>query len=120
MSTGIRAVSDEQVGAFRRDVEEAGTRDRSPWHQDRPYYCIDGSQTVSFWIPLDAVARPSTLESAAGSPARRRAFSLRLVGDDVRCAPRPHRTSPPFDELEGVLAPGAPLEHPLFPVLWRG
>ena len=164
-------------------VKEAGTLDRSPWHQDQPYYCIDGSQTVSFWIPLDPVARPSTLEfvagshadgrwymprsfvkgtpmvfeegalaevpdieadrgaweirgwelepgdavafnmltlhGAAGSPARRRAFSLRLVGDDVRFAPRPHRTSPPFEELDGVLAPGAPLEHPLFPVLCR-
>ncbi len=164
-------------------VKEAGTRDRSPWHQDQPYYCIDGSQTVSFWIPLDPVARPSTLEfvagshaegrwfmprsfvrgtpmvfedgalaevpdieadrsawdirgwelqpgdavafnmltlhGAAGSPSRRRAFSLRLIGDDVRFAPRPHRTSPPFDELAGALAPGAPLDHPLFPVLWR-
>jgi hypothetical protein len=37
----------------------------------------------------------------------------------VRFAPRPHRTSPPFEELDGVLAPGAPLDHPLFPVLWR-
>jgi ectoine hydroxylase-related dioxygenase (phytanoyl-CoA dioxygenase family) len=161
-------------------VKEAGTLDRSPWHQDQPYYCIDGSQTVSFWIPLDPVARPSTLEfvagsqaegkwymprsfvkktamvfdegaleevpdvdadrdafdikgwamepgdavafnmltlhAAAGSPARRRAFSVRFVGDDVTWAPRPHRTSPPFDEVE--LAAGAPLDHPAFPVVW--
>jgi ectoine hydroxylase-related dioxygenase (phytanoyl-CoA dioxygenase family) len=161
-------------------VKEAGTLDRSPWHQDQPYYCIDGTQTVSFWIPLDPVERPSTLEfvagshaegrwfmprsfvkgtpmvfeegalaevpaidadrdawpivgwpmqpgdavafdmltlhAAAGSPTRRRAFSLRLVGDDVRWAPRPHRTSPPYDEVD--LEAGAPLEHPAFPVLW--
>src|SRR3954462_7946111 len=50
-------------------VKEAGTKDRSPWHQDQPYYCIDGAQTVSFWIPLDLVARPSTLEFVAGSHA---------------------------------------------------
>lgn len=164
-------------------VKEAGTLDRSPWHQDQPYYSIDGRQTVSFWIPLDPVLRPSapefvagsdtkgrwymprsfvkgtpmvfeegaleevpeidagrdawpivgwemqpgdavafdmlTLHAAAGSPTRRRAFSLRLVGDDVRWAPRPHRTGPPFDELDGVLEAGAPLEHELFPVLWR-
>jgi hypothetical protein len=50
-------------------VKEAGTLDPSPWHQDQPYYCIDGSQTVSFWIPLDPVARPSTLEFVAGSHA---------------------------------------------------
>jgi hypothetical protein len=36
----------------------------------------------------------------------------------VRWAPRPHRTSPPFPELEGVLGAGDPLDHPLFPVLW--
>ncbi len=163
-------------------VKEAGTLDRSPWHQDQPYYCIDGAQTVSFWIPLDPVQRPSTLEfvagshlgswfmprsfvegtsmvfeegaleevpdieadresweirgwamnpgdaiafnmltlhAAAGSPRRRRAFSVRLIGDDVRYAPRPHRTSPPFPELDGTLEPGAPMEHPLFPVVWR-
>src|SRR3954451_15622715 len=23
-------------------VKEPGTLDRSPWHQDQPYYCIDG------------------------------------------------------------------------------
>jgi ectoine hydroxylase-related dioxygenase (phytanoyl-CoA dioxygenase family) len=160
-------------------VKEPGTLDRSPWHQDQPYYCIDGAQTVSFWIPLDPVARPSTLEfvagshggawhmprsfvkktamvfdegaleevpdvdadreafpikgwamqpgdavafnmltlhAAAGSPARRRAFSVRFVGDDVTWAPRPHRTSPPFDDVE--LQAGAPLDHPAFPVVW--
>ena len=164
-------------------VKEAGTQDRSPWHQDQPYYPIDGSQTVSFWIPLDPVAEPSrlefvagshaegrwfmprsfvrktpmvfdegaldevpdidadrsawpivgwamqpgdavafnmlTLHGAAGSPTRRRAFSLRVVGDDVTWAPRPHRTSPPFPELDGVLGAGDPLDHELFPVLWR-
>src|SRR5918998_1207463 len=141
-------------------VKEAGTLDRSPWHQDQPYYSIDGRQTVSFWIPLDPVSRPSTLEfvggshaggkwymprsfvkgtpmvfdegaleevpdieadraawpilgwgmepgdavafsmltlhAAAGSPTRRRVVSVRLTGDDVTWAPRPHRTSPPY------------------------
>jgi hypothetical protein len=164
-------------------VKEAGTLDRSPWHQDQPYYSIDGGQTVSFWIPLDPVSRASTLEfvagshaegtwymprsfvqgtpmvfddgaleevpdvdgdrdawpivgwamepgdavafdmltlhAASGSPTRRRAFSVRLVGDDVRWAPRPHRTSPPFEELDGVLGAGDRLDHPLFPELWH-
>lgn len=165
-------------------VKEPGTLDPSPWHQDQPYYCIDGTQTVSFWIPLDPVSRENTLEfvagshadgrwfmprsfvqktpmvfeegaldevpdidadrdawpivgwamepgdavafnmltlhAAGGSPTRRRAFSLRLTGDDVTYAPRPHRTSPPFPELDDPttgLTPGAPLEHELFPVL---
>ena len=164
-------------------VKEAGTLDRSPWHQDQPYYCVDGAQTVSFWIPLDPVERPSTLEfvagshtgpwfmprsfvkgtsmvfeegeleevpdidadrdawdirgwamepgdavafnmltlhAAAGSPTRRRAFSVRLIGDGVTYAPRPHRTSPPFEELaDGSLSAGAPMDHELFPVIWE-
>jgi ectoine hydroxylase-related dioxygenase (phytanoyl-CoA dioxygenase family) len=162
-------------------VKEPGTTIRTPWHQDQPFYNIDGFQTVSFWIPLDPVPRESTLEfvagshatrtwymprsffddralvfdegtfdevpdveadrdayailgwelepgdavafnmltlhAAAGSRNRRRAFSVRLVGDDVRLAARPHPTSPPFPELEGVLGDGARLEHPLFPPL---
>jgi ectoine hydroxylase-related dioxygenase (phytanoyl-CoA dioxygenase family) len=174
-STTVRLFHDHLL------VKEAGTLDRSPWHQDQPYYCIDGRQTISFWIPLDPVSRPSALEfvagshaegrwymprtfvegtamvfdegaleevpdidadrdawpivgwemqpgdavafnmltlhAAAGSPTRRRAFSLRLVGDDVRWAPRPHRTSPPYDEV--ALEAGAPLHHELFPVLWQ-
>jgi ectoine hydroxylase-related dioxygenase (phytanoyl-CoA dioxygenase family) len=189
-ASGLPALAGELMGAqtvrlFHDHllVKEAGTRDPSPWHQDQPYYPIDGRQTVSFWIPLDPVDRASTLEfvagshaegrwymprsfvkktamvfdegaleevpdvesdraawpivgwalapgdavafdmltlhAAGGSPTRRRAFSLRLVGDDVRWAPRPHRTSPPFPELDGVLRAGDPLEHPLFPVLWR-
>jgi ectoine hydroxylase-related dioxygenase (phytanoyl-CoA dioxygenase family) len=67
--------------------------------------------------PGDAVAfNMLTLHAAAGSPARRRAFSVRFTGDDVTWAPRPHRTSPPFDDVE--LAAGAPLDHPAFPVIW--
>jgi len=163
-------------------VKEPGTTIRTPWHQDQPYYDIDGSDTLSLWIPLDPVPRESTLEfvarshasgtwymprsffddralvfddgtfgevpdvegdrsafdilgwslepgdavafnmltlhAAAGSRRRRRAYSVRLVGDDVRRATRPHATSPPFPELEGVLAGGDVLDHPLFPRLW--
>ena len=163
-------------------VKEPGTTIRTPWHQDQPFYNVDGSDTVSLWIPLDPVPRESTLEfvagshaagtwymprsffddralvfddgafeevpdveadrgahtilgwalepgdavafnmltlhAAAGSRHRRRAFSVRLVGDDVRFAVRPHATSPAFPELEGVLAHGDVLEHSLFPRLW--
>ena len=48
-------------------TKEAGTRQPTPWHQDQPYYNIDGRQNVSFWIPVDPVSRPSTLEFLAGS-----------------------------------------------------
>ncbi len=48
-------------------VKEAGTRQPTPWHQDQPYYNIDGRQNVSFWIPVDPVPRDTTLEFLSGS-----------------------------------------------------
>ena len=68
--------------------------------------------------PGDAVAfNMLTLHAAAGSPTRRRVVSLRLTGDDVRWAPRPHRTSPPFPEVD---LPARRAARPRgFPVLWR-
>ncbi len=163
-------------------VKEPGTRQETPWHQDQPYYNVEGVQNASMWMPVDPVAPESTLEFLAGSHAggwlmprtfldheakwfpegtlaelpaieghrddfdilgwalepgdcvffhmltlhhaygvpgsnRRRAFSLRFLGDDAVHAPRPWRTSPQFDGLEGELPAGAPMDHPLFPVL---
>jgi ectoine hydroxylase-related dioxygenase (phytanoyl-CoA dioxygenase family) len=165
-------------------TKEPGTAQPTPWHQDQPYYNIDGRQNCSFWIPVDPVSRAATLEFVAGSHLgpwlmprsflskeakwfpegtladlpdiearrsdhrilgweiepgdviafhmltlhaaggaepgrRRRVFSLRLVGDDVTHAPRRWVTSPEFPGLAATLPAGAPLEHPLFPVLWR-
>ena len=48
-------------------VKKSGTRQKTPWHQDQPYYNIEGRQNVSFWIPVDPVPLESTLEFAAGS-----------------------------------------------------
>lgn len=48
-------------------VKEPGTSVVTPWHQDMPYYCVDGQQSVSFWIPLDPVPRENSLECIAGS-----------------------------------------------------
>ena len=48
-------------------TKEAGTRAPTPWHQDQPYYNVEGRQNVSFWIPIDPVPRASTLEFVAGS-----------------------------------------------------
>ncbi len=163
-------------------VKEPGTRQRTPWHQDQPYYNIEGDQTVSMWIAIDPVPRESTLEFVAGShrgpwlmprsfmdheakwfpegsladlpdieadrgafqiigwpiepgdvvcfhmlalhgaagfagPGRRRVFSVRFLGDDVRHAPRRWVTSPEFPGLADELPAGAPMEHALFPKL---
>lgn len=48
-------------------VKEPGTRQRTPWHQDLPYYNVDGHLNVSMWIPVDPVSRASTLEFVAAS-----------------------------------------------------
>ncbi|MDE2436654.1 MAG: phytanoyl-CoA dioxygenase family protein, partial [Sphingomonadales bacterium] len=32
-------------------TKTAGTRQATPWHQDQPYYNVEGTQTISFWIP---------------------------------------------------------------------
>jgi ectoine hydroxylase-related dioxygenase (phytanoyl-CoA dioxygenase family) len=48
-------------------VKEPGTSVVTPWHQDLPYYCVEGRQSVSFWIPLDPVPRENSLECVAGS-----------------------------------------------------
>lgn len=162
-------------------VKEAATGVPTPWHQDAPYYCVDGPKTVSLWIPLDEVPRETTLEFVSGShkwdkfyrpqrfngeplnandgledipdingnrddfeiigwpvspgdaiafdyrtihgaPAndspssQRRAFSLRLVGDDVRFVRREGIvTSPPFNQV--TLQNGDPLKADEFPML---
>lgn len=163
-------------------VKEPGTRQRTPWHQDQPYYNIDGQQNISMWIPVDPVSRSATLEFVAGSHKgpwlmprtfmdhqakwfpegsladlpdieaarerfpiigwdiepgdfvcfhmltlhaaggvegenRRRVFSVRFLGDDIRHAPRRWSTSPDFPGLEGELPAGAPMDHPLFPLM---
>jgi len=48
-------------------TKEAATQQRTPWHQDQPYYNIEGRQNISIWIPVDPVPRESTLELIAGS-----------------------------------------------------
>jgi ectoine hydroxylase-related dioxygenase (phytanoyl-CoA dioxygenase family) len=48
-------------------VKEPGTAQRTPWHQDLPYYNVSGRLNASMWFPVDPVARASTLEFVAGS-----------------------------------------------------
>ena len=159
-------------------VKEPGTSKPTPWHQDGPYYFVDGKQTVSFWSTLDPVIEAS-LRCVAGShlwekpvlptrwvseenfypnpedympvpdpdaegmkvvewdmepgdavafnfnilhgargnetAQRRRAFSLRLVGDDARYVERPGRTSPPFPGHD--MQAGQTLREDWFPYL---
>ena len=68
--------------------------------------------------PGDAVAFDyRVLHGARGntSAQRRRAFSLRLVGDDARYVERPGRTSPPFPGHD--MEAGQRLREDWFPVI---
>lgn len=70
--------------------------------------------------PGDAVAfNYSILHGARGNEAatRRRAFSLRLLGDDARYVQRPGPTSPPFPGHD--MQPGQRLREDWFPVLYQ-
>ena len=51
-------------------VKEPCTSVATPWHQDAPYYLVEGAQSVSFWVPLDPVPRERTLEFVAGTHLR--------------------------------------------------
>ncbi|MGR3718167.1 MAG: phytanoyl-CoA dioxygenase family protein [Thermohalobaculum sp.] len=162
-------------------VKEPGTSKPTPWHQDAPYYFVEGEQTISFWSPMDPVTDSSlrcvarshrwekpvlptrwlsaedfypdedaympvpdpdsepeayrilewsmepgdavafnykTLHGARGnnSQTRRRAFSLRLVGDDARYVTRPGPTSPPFPGHG--MSDGERLREDWFPVIY--
>ncbi len=47
-------------------VKESATTQRTPWHQDQPYYNVDG-HGVSAWIAVDPVPEGGSLELVAGS-----------------------------------------------------
>ena len=158
-------------------IKEPGTFKETPWHQDMPYYCVDGNDTGSFWIPLDEVnkennlklilrshkwqklLRPTkwsndqpwyeddssfmnlpkkeefeedilvpdlklgdavlfnfkTVHGSTGnqSSQSRRAFSMRIIGDDVTFVERGGPTSPPFDGIN--LKSGDQMREDWFP-----
>jgi len=47
--------------------KDAGAATATPWHQDMPYYCVRGEQTVSFWVPLEAREEDVSLRCVVGS-----------------------------------------------------
>ena len=48
-------------------LKNSGTAKKTPWHQDMPYYCVDGNDTGSFWIPLDPISKNNSLQVLLGS-----------------------------------------------------
>jgi len=90
-------------------------------YRDVPDPDCDPTLQVLEWQmqPGDAVIFDyRTVHGARGNAAstRRRVLSLRWVGDDVRYAERPGRTSPPYPE-HGMVT-GQRLREDWFPVIW--
>lgn len=48
-------------------VKEPGTARGSDWHQDQPYYNVDGNQLCVIWIPADHVDESTALQLVKGS-----------------------------------------------------
>lgn len=73
--------------------------------------------------PGDVVAfHMLTLHGAKGilpNEGRRRVYSLRFLGDDVRHSPRAWPTSPDFSDIAHEIKSGAPMDHPRFPIIWQ-
>ena len=74
VESGLAAIAAELMGSRKVNlyhehvlVKEPGTREKTPWHHDQPYYPVDGVQIVSFWIPLDPVPRSTCPQYVAGS-----------------------------------------------------
>lgn len=50
-------------------LKEAGTQRATPWHQDMPYYCVDGNRTASVYIALDHADEDVAVRFVKGSHA---------------------------------------------------
>ena len=88
--------------------------------EELPDYDAEPPERVLSWAlePGDAVFfHFAAVHGSAGTVERRRVLSLRYIGDDIRFAPRPWRTSPPFVGLDDELAAGAPMHGSRFPSL---
>ena len=48
-------------------IKEPKSQKKTPWHQDQSYYCVNGFQNISFWIPLDNIPQLSCPEFVINS-----------------------------------------------------
>ena len=60
-------------------IKQPGTAKPTAWHQDQPYFCIDGRQMCSIWLPVDPVPKDVALRFLRGSHRWGRWFRPRLT-----------------------------------------
>ena len=95
-------------------VKRAGCPIETPWHQDIPFWPVEGSQIVSFWITLDPVSRASSgLEFVRGShrwSTRYKAVAPKrdgyLADTDLPEAPDYSRLRDDYDVIGWDMNPG--------------
>ncbi len=63
-------------------IKEPGTAKSTPWHQDSPYYFVEGKHTVSFWCPLDPVDDASLRLVAGSHRWERPVLPVRWLAED--------------------------------------
>lgn len=78
-------------------VKEPGTRERTPWHQDQPYWAVDGFQVATVWLPLDPVPQETCVEFVAGSHRWGRTFNPYHFADDSPYTGTDWETMPDID-----------------------
>ena len=83
-------------------VREAHTPMRTPWHQDVPYWPIEGEQMCSIWVPLDPIPREGSVEYVRGSHRwgkRYRPKSFFKAAEDYDFRDEGLEPMPDFEEL---------------------
>lgn len=92
-----------------------GTVKKTPWHQDLPYYCVDGDQGISFWIPLTPIDESNKIEFIAGSHRLNKLFTPKkfngidiyeLPADLYEELPDLDRDETPFTKLSWTMELG--------------
>ena len=96
-------------------LKEPGTQRATPWHQDLPYYCVDGRQTASVYVSLDHAPAETAVRFVAGSHRWGKLFYPRVFLDgadfneaDSGLASVPDIDADPeaYDIRAAALAPG--------------
>lgn len=85
-------------------VRSPGTPFRTPFHQDEPFWSVEGFQTCSSWMPLVPVAKASCLEIVRGSHRWHQKFRQTNFGamtGDERDQVAFDDNAPPFPDIEG-------------------
>ena len=83
-------------------IKEPGNQSKTPWHQDQPYYPVEGRHVCSIWMPLDPVPVESSLQFVKGSHAQGRLFWPRKFATQKNYQLKDQADSPSLAGFENV------------------